>query len=214
VFDPGRHAGVRLTRARSPQCPVKSVARPRPRRAYKEAPRPRPYLPARSQALPKPSSPDFASSTPHHRPPSLPKPQPPRPTRSSRVQVAPTSRLASLVACGAFQALGPDRTSTETRDHLRRTSVARGRAWTKQSGEPFSNSSRSHLPWPLVKLPDPFNWSIMPWLSRTPRRRRAPPPAHVDRPSPTTIASDPHLDVIARDSRTSPNPSPEQPRRR
>jgi hypothetical protein len=40
--------------ARSPQCPVKSAACPRPRRAYKVAPRPWPYLPARSQALPKP----------------------------------------------------------------------------------------------------------------------------------------------------------------
>jgi hypothetical protein len=56
---------------------------------------------------------------------------------SSHVHVAPAPRLASLVARGAFQALGPDRTSPETRDHLRRTSVARGRAWTEQSGEPF-----------------------------------------------------------------------------
>jgi hypothetical protein len=41
-------------RSRSPQRPVKSAARPRPRCAYKAAPRPQPYLPARSQALPKP----------------------------------------------------------------------------------------------------------------------------------------------------------------
>jgi hypothetical protein len=92
------------------------------------------------------SSPDFTTSTPRHRPPSLLKPQPLRPARSSRVQVAPASRLASLVAREAFQALGPDRTSPETRDHLRRTSVARDRAWTEQSGEPFSNSLRTHLP--------------------------------------------------------------------
>jgi hypothetical protein len=72
-------------------------------------------------------SPDFASSTPRHRPPSLPKPRPPRPARSSRVHVAPASRLACSVAREAFQALGPDRTSTETRDRLLRTSVARGR---------------------------------------------------------------------------------------
>jgi hypothetical protein len=92
------------------------------------------------------SSPDFASSTPRHRPLSLPKPRPPRPARSSHVQVAPASRLALPVAHEAFQALGPDKTSPETRDHLRRTSVAHGRTWTEQSGEPFSNSSRTHLP--------------------------------------------------------------------
>jgi hypothetical protein len=86
------------------------------------------------------------SSTPRHRPPSLPKPRPSWTTRSSRVQVATASRLVSPVARGAFQALGPDKTSPETRYHLRRTSVARGRVWTKQSGEPFSNSSRAHLP--------------------------------------------------------------------
>jgi hypothetical protein len=58
------------------------------------------------------------------RPPPLPKPRPPRPARSSRVQVAHAPRLASLVARGAFQALGPGRTSPETQDHPRRTSVA------------------------------------------------------------------------------------------
>jgi hypothetical protein len=74
------------------------------------------------------SSPDFASSTPRHRPPSLPKPRPPRPARSSRAQVAPAARLASLGAREAFQALRPERTSPETRDRFRRTSVARDRA--------------------------------------------------------------------------------------
>jgi hypothetical protein len=62
------------------------------------------------------------------RPPPLPKPRPPRPARSTRVQVAPAPRLASPVAREAFQALGPGRTSPETQDHLRRTSVARLRA--------------------------------------------------------------------------------------
>jgi hypothetical protein len=46
--------------------------------------------------------------------PSLPKPRPLRPARSSRVQAAPAPRLASPVARGAFQALEPDRTSPET----------------------------------------------------------------------------------------------------
>jgi hypothetical protein len=55
------------------------------------------------------------------------KPRPPWPARSSRVQVAPASRLASQVTREAFQALRPDRTSPETQDHPCRTSVARGR---------------------------------------------------------------------------------------
>jgi hypothetical protein len=59
--------------------------------------------------------------------PSLPKPRPPRPARSSRVQAVPIPRLASQVAHKAFQALRPGRTSPETQDRLRWTSVARGR---------------------------------------------------------------------------------------
>jgi hypothetical protein len=129
VFDPGRHTSVHPTPARaSSQRPVKSAARPRPRRAYKAAQglsrtSPRALRPCLSC-----SSPDFASSTPRHRPPPLPKPRPPRTARSSRVQVAPASQLASPVTREAFQVLGPDRTSPETQDHPRRTSVARGRA--------------------------------------------------------------------------------------
>jgi hypothetical protein len=61
------------------------------------------------------------------------------------------------VAREAFQALGPGRTSPEARDRLHRTSVARLRAWTKLSGEPFFNSSRTPLPCSMVKLSDPFN---------------------------------------------------------
>jgi hypothetical protein len=53
------------------------------------------------------------------RPPPMPKPRPPRPARSSHVQVALAPRLASPVARGAFQALGPGRTSLETQDHPR-----------------------------------------------------------------------------------------------
>jgi hypothetical protein len=33
--------------------------------------------------------------------------------------------------------------------------------------------THTHLPWSLVKLSGPFDWSIVPWLGRTPRRRRA-----------------------------------------
>jgi hypothetical protein len=61
-------------------------------------------------------------------------------------QVTPALRLAPPVACEAFQALGPGRTSTEAQDHPRRTSVARPRAWSELSGEPFFNSSRAPLP--------------------------------------------------------------------
>jgi hypothetical protein len=60
--------------------------------------------------------------------PPLSKPWPPRLACSSRVQVAPAPRLALLVAREAFQALGSGRTSQETQDHPRRTSVARLRA--------------------------------------------------------------------------------------
>jgi hypothetical protein len=110
------------------QHPVKSAACPHPRCAYKEAQglgrtSPRALRPCLSR-----SSPDITSSTPRHRPPPLPKPQPPWPARSSRVQVAPASRLALLVTREAFQALRPHRTSPETQDHPRRNLVAQGRA--------------------------------------------------------------------------------------
>jgi hypothetical protein len=72
-------------------------------------------------------------------------------------QVTPVLRLAPPVARKAFQALGPGRTSPEAQDRLHRTSVARLHAWTKLSGEPFFNSSRTPLPCSLVKLSDPFN---------------------------------------------------------
>jgi hypothetical protein len=72
-------------------------------------------------------------------------------------QVEPVLRLAPPVAREAFQALGPGRTSPEARDRLHRTSVARLRAWTKLSGEPFLNSLCTPLPCSLVKLSDPFD---------------------------------------------------------
>jgi hypothetical protein len=130
-------------------------ARPRtPRALVRASPRPRspaPLKPPPGVPHLTPCSPSLArrlSLAPASflRPPSPPEPRPPRPAHSSHVQVAPAPRLALQVARGTFQALGPDKTSQETRDHLRRTSVARGRAWTEQSGEPFSNSSRTLLP--------------------------------------------------------------------
>jgi hypothetical protein len=58
------------------------------------------------------------------RPPPLPKPRPPWPARSSRVQVPPAPWLASPVAREAFQALRPGRTSPKTQNHPRQTLVA------------------------------------------------------------------------------------------
>jgi hypothetical protein len=72
--------------------------------------------------------------------------RPPWPARSNHFQAAPALRLASPVAREAFQALGPDRTSPETQDRPRRTSVARLHAWTEQSSESFSDSLHRHLP--------------------------------------------------------------------
>jgi hypothetical protein len=71
----------------------------------------------------------------------------------------------------------------------------------------------THLPWSLVKLSDPFNWSIVPWIGRTLRRRRAPPPAHVARPTQTIPDGDPHIVVTLRTSPTPSTTSPEQSRR-
>jgi hypothetical protein len=61
-------------------------------------------------------------------------------------QAAPHLRLALPLAREAFQVLGPGRTSPEARDHPRRTSVARRRAWIELSSKPFSNSLHPRLP--------------------------------------------------------------------
>jgi hypothetical protein len=123
-----------------------------PRALVRASPRPRSPAPLK----PPLGAPHFTPCSPSlaRRPTLAPASFPPpaittqasttRPARSSRVQAAPTPRLASPVAHGAFQALGPDRTSPETRDHLCPTSVARGRTWTEKSGEPISNP-RAHV---------------------------------------------------------------------
>jgi hypothetical protein len=131
VFDPGRHAGVRPT----PPPPALALSfgqvhhAPSPSvvlaRAFKASPgraSPHPVLTLAGQ------TPLLSSGELFFRPPPLPKPRPPWPARSSHVQVAPAPWLASPVARGAFQALGPGRTSPETQDHPHRTSVARLRA--------------------------------------------------------------------------------------
>jgi hypothetical protein len=80
-------------------------------------------------------------------PAKLSEPRPSWPALSSRAQAAPNLRLALPLAREAFQVLGPGRASPEPRDHPRRTSVARRRAWTELSGKPFSNSLHPRLPY-------------------------------------------------------------------
>jgi hypothetical protein len=104
--------------------------------------------------------------------------------------------------------------SLERRIHPRRTSVTRRRAWTELTSKSSSNFLHPRLPQHPVKLFEPFNWPIVPWLGRTPHRRRASPSAHVDQPTPTILDSDPHIVVILKTSPTSSTTSPEQPRRR
>jgi hypothetical protein len=145
VFDPGRHAGVCPTRTRArfsvrsspPHALTRAVPIKQPQGLGHTSPRALRHCLSRS-------SPDFASSTPRHRPPSLPKPRPPWPAPSSHYQATPAARLASQIARKAFQAFGPDRTSPETRDRLRRTSVARGSA---RPSNPMSHSPipRAHI---------------------------------------------------------------------
>jgi hypothetical protein len=138
------------SRTLAPQCTPaharRSTTARAPRRAYKAALGLGRTSPRALKSCPSQSSPDFASSTPRHRPPSPPEPRPPWLAPSSHFQAAPATRLASLIAREAFQALRPGRTSPETRDRPRQTSVARGRAKTEQSGETFSNSSCTYLP--------------------------------------------------------------------
>jgi hypothetical protein len=160
---------------------------------------------------PRAKTPTPASSPP---PAITARARPPWPALPDDPKPRPSHWTASPWSSKAFPSLSRGIASPEKQNRPRRTSVARSRAWTEQSGEPFSNSSCICLPWPLVKLPDTFNWTVPPWLGRSPHRRRAPPPACVDRPTPTTTADDLHLDMIARDPRTSSDPSPEQPRRR
>jgi hypothetical protein len=72
-----------------------------------------------------------------------------------------------------FKNKSPTIASPEKRFHPRWTSVFRRRAWTELTSESSSNSLHSHLPWHPVKVSDPFNWTIAPWVGRTPRRRWA-----------------------------------------
>jgi hypothetical protein len=146
VFDPGRHAGARPTRARARpgvrSSPSRALALGR---ARSPAPSPSPASPlslapasAFSPAIATRASATVASPL-----------QPP--------QVEPVLRLAPLVAREVFQALGPGRTSPEARDRPHRTSVFRRRAWTELTGESPPNSLHPYLLWHPMNLSDPSN---------------------------------------------------------
>jgi hypothetical protein len=130
-------------------------ARPRmPRALVRASPRPRSPAPLK----PPPGAPHLTLCSPSlARHPSLAPASFPPPAITARASATAASSLQPRPSCacpsvsfavarGAFQALGPDRTSLETRHHLHRTFVARDCAWTEQCGEPFSDSLRTHLP--------------------------------------------------------------------
>jgi hypothetical protein len=125
VFDPGRHADIRPTHARSPQRSVKSVARPRLRPCPLAPIKPHQACLTSPRAhLRRPDAPPEIWRA-LFRPPLPPEPRPPWPAHSSYFQVAPAAWLASPIACEAFLALRPGRTSPENQDRPCRTSVAR-----------------------------------------------------------------------------------------
>jgi hypothetical protein len=146
-------SGSRPFAHRASQCTAararRSTAARAPRRAYKASPG-APHFTPRSPSPVSPLSLAPASSIP-------PELRPPWPAHSSHPQVKPVLRLAPLVACEAFQALGPGRTSPEARDRPHRTSVFRRRAWTELIGESPSNSLHPYLLWHPVNLSDPSN---------------------------------------------------------
>jgi hypothetical protein len=108
---------LRARHARSASVP-RACAQPCPRAPISTSGAQRSALHSASRPS-KNSNSGEVSSARHHRP-SL--------GHRGHFQAAPVTRLASPVAREAFQALGPDRTSSETRDRPRRTLVARGRA--------------------------------------------------------------------------------------
>jgi hypothetical protein len=165
---------------------------------------------------PRPSqrSPEFAVKSEHCRPPSLPRHGHRGHPLSVELQPHPSPWIASQWSREASPSLSRGIASPEKWFHPRRTSVFRRRAWTELTSESSSNSLHPHLLWHPVKLSDRFNWTIAPWVGRTPRRRRAFPPAHVDRPTLTIPDGDPHIVVIPETSPTSSTTSQEQSRRR
>jgi hypothetical protein len=136
------------------------------------------------------------------------------PAPSVEPQPRPSPWTASPWSREASPSLSRGIASPERRIHPHRTSVTRRCAWTKLTSKSSSNSLHPRLPQHPVKLSEPFNWPIAPWFGRTPRRRRASLPAHVDQPTPTIPDGHPHIVVILKTSPTSSTTSLEQPRRR
>jgi hypothetical protein len=134
--------------------------------------------------------------------------------QSSCLPPEPSPQSPSPETRRASPSLSRDSTPPEQEIPPRRTSADRRRAWTGLSGKPFSNSSRTHSPRPLVKLPEQADRTLPPCAGGAPRRRRPPPPPHVASAIQATSDADPHIDVTARTSPTSPDPSPELYHRR
>jgi hypothetical protein len=125
----------------------------------------------------------------------------------------PSPWTASPRGCEAFPRSSRDIASPEKRARPRWTSATRRRVWTGSHGEPFSNSLHPRHHWSPMKLPKHFDLTLPPWAGRSTHHRRARPPTHAASPAPVTTADDPHLDVIARDPWTSPDPSSDLYRR-
>jgi hypothetical protein len=129
--------------------------------------------------------------------------QPPWPAFSVDPNLARALGQLPREAMKLFPSLSRDPTPPEQRARPHRASAARHRTKTRLPGEPFANSLCLQPPWFPVKLPNSLDWTIPTWLGRITRWRRAPPPAHEVRPTPTTSDTDPHTDVTAVTSPTS-----------
>jgi hypothetical protein len=168
--------------------------------------------------------------------PGVPRLTPCSPSLARRPFLAPASSLPPAIATQASATMASPPRSLPSRacpsvsfagslwsfpsSRTRQNFTGEPRSSSPDFGRPLARVDRAirwvvlqflthtHLPWSLVKLSDPFDWSIVPRLGRTPRRRRALPPAHVDRPTPTTPDGDPHIAVTLR---TSPTPSTTSP---
>jgi hypothetical protein len=95
-----------------------------PARAYKASP----GVPHLIPCSPSPARHPSLAPGSSFPPPLPPEPRPPWPAHSSHFQAVPAARLASPLACEAFLALEPGRTSPEGQDCPHRTTVARLRA--------------------------------------------------------------------------------------
>jgi hypothetical protein len=173
--------------------------------------------------------------------PGVPHLAPCSPSPARRPSLAPASSLPPAIATRASATMASPLQSLPS--HARRSVSFTNSLWsfpssrTRQNftGEPRSSSPDFGRPparvdrairWVVLQflahtpslIPGEALWPI--WLincaldRRTPRRRWAPPPVHVDRPTPTIPNGDPHIAVTLRTSPTTSDTSPEQSRRR